>query len=83
MSHRKLSQIFEEYNKEYFDKLFINEPEFAYLVKRYHALEENIRELNDNSMHGLRERLKRHRLQIKDEAYEVLKAYKEELNKES
>lgn len=83
MPHRKLSQMFEEYNKEYFDKLFVNEPEFAYLAKRYHALEEQIRELNDNSMHGLRERLKRHRIQIKDEAYEILKEYKLEVNKDS
>ena len=46
-------------------------------------VKEQIRDLDDNSMHGLRERLKRHRIQVKDEAYEILKSYKDEVNKGS
>jgi len=68
--------MFEEYNHSYFDKLIENNIEFSYLATRYHDLDVEVRTLSDNSMHGFRERLKRHRLQIKDEAYEILKDYK-------
>ena len=82
MSHRKLRNMFEEYNYSYFDELIKNDAEFAYLATRYHDLDVEIRNLSDNSMHNLRERLKRYRLQIKDEAYSLLLMHKIKYSKE-
>lgn len=76
MPHRKLKEMFEEYNRSYFDDLYQNNVEFTYLANRYHTLDEEIRKLKDDTSHNLRERLKKHRMQIKDEAYKILIDYK-------
>lgn len=79
MSHRKVKDIFEKYNHEYFDQLIDNNVEFTYLVKRYSVLDREICGMDDNSStHALRERLKKHRLQLKDEAYAILQEMKQE-----
>jgi|GEM_PF-5226275 len=78
MSHRKLKNMFEEYNHKYFDKLLINDLEFSYLARRFHDLDMEVRNLDDNSSHPLREKLKKERMKVKDEAYTILLKFKDE-----
>ena len=82
MANKKLKEMFEEYNYKYFDELYGNDVEFTYLVNRYKRLGEEISKYEKEYVsNSLINRLKKHRMQIKDEAYSLvlsLKVKKEE-----
>lgn len=74
-------EIFEEYNSQYIHDIKIKNARFANIYDKFINLDKKIRQI-ELAEHGLNdfelEKLKKERLQLRDEAQKILKAFKAE-----